>query len=646
MPVAPEHAGGSPFFFAWVDATETTFGPEHHVYDEYVFSFTLAHSEGDFATLELEIKNPFQGLLAAGRKIWIWFAYDSGSEPEPLFFGRLIGLPSDMFNEVVRLQFTARPLDVAEQKALVAEELKVLPSYDPVFIDADKRDDPDTVLEGYSALWHYDRVTHEVTASDILVGEDGVESFGPGDAFYDSVSIQVNAAPINAISVKASVSWTQQATGTIDFGTHFFLSAGGLIESWPKAGTQLQAGWSVEQSTLKRSGSLSPVSYELSYTNREKEHRDGDLMSWNENFSGYPGTILDIHYTEIVIGDPETGTGARSRQEGRGIRASFPSAEAGFVLRYDAKRGRIENIAFTLTSDLQAVLLDDGETAEAETLEVNGSDVGLPLEDAGDSDGGIPIGDLSRRAYFPIERGNLSVQHLILRAAARLKMGARVGRVSWECTFDRAIELSLRKNAVLNDYRLPGSQASGKVVSYEMTGDGDAAAFLGKVTIACTVGLDNALTFSEGDPIYVDDDYVDDDYQEREGEVIAIGAGNVGYSPPSAEINDDDIVFPLTRSQAIVVEDIHQAQIASATIADGSIDTTSGDPPGEDFFLPSKRLTSALNLEVLQQRQIANTQSAWYELELKSMTGGPFENQYDLAVTHLRLPKQLDLTSP
>src|SRR6266567_3337179 len=98
-----------PFYFAWVYGTETTFGPAHYVYDEHIFSFTGTHSEGQFCTLQLEIKNPEVGLLAAGRKQWAWFSWDNGTSIEPLFFGKLVGVPSDLQGETLTLQFVARP---------------------------------------------------------------------------------------------------------------------------------------------------------------------------------------------------------------------------------------------------------------------------------------------------------------------------------------------------------------------------------------------------------------------------------------------------------------------------------------------------------------------------------------------------------
>ena len=167
-----------PFYFAWVGASETTFDPSvHNREDEDVFGFNVEHSEGDFAGLEIEIRNPRVGLLAPARKVHAFLSYDTGTEIKPLFRGRLVGIPDNINQEIVRLQFTARPDDYAAQKAALAGTLKVLPYYDPVFISKDKWDDPDAVLEARSELWHIDRVNGELTTSDLLVGEDGNEDF-------------------------------------------------------------------------------------------------------------------------------------------------------------------------------------------------------------------------------------------------------------------------------------------------------------------------------------------------------------------------------------------------------------------------------------------------------------------------------------
>src|ERR1044072_169892 len=151
---------GGPFYFAWVNSNETTFGPQHHVMDEYIFSVERVLAEGEKPLLRLQIENPRVGLLNAGRKVWAWFSWNN----TPLFFGRLVGSPTQLTAEIVQIELIADPVDYKHQRQILAESMKVLPYWDPVWIEIGKRDDPDKILEAYGALWNVDPVTHEVTA--------------------------------------------------------------------------------------------------------------------------------------------------------------------------------------------------------------------------------------------------------------------------------------------------------------------------------------------------------------------------------------------------------------------------------------------------------------------------------------------------
>src|SRR4249919_509401 len=225
-------------YFAWVDPGETAFAPAHMRWDESVFSFTQAQSEGDPASLTVVVRRPRNidgdpiGLLGPGRKIWIWFALDCG--PDLIRFrGRLVGVPTSIFEELVTLEFVARPFDVVAQKAALAETLRVLPYYDEVVIDKERRKDPEVVLEGYSAIWHYDRETHVLTVSDEVTGEDGLVEFDgaseDGKVLYDGLGLSLTSGPLARVDVKAEFTWTQQAQGNVDLTRY-------LISHWPGAG--------------------------------------------------------------------------------------------------------------------------------------------------------------------------------------------------------------------------------------------------------------------------------------------------------------------------------------------------------------------------------------------------------------------------
>src|SRR3981189_1320257 len=141
--------------FAWIDVSETTFQPAHMRWDEDVFSFTLKQDEGAPASLTIAVRRPRNvsgdpiGLLGPGRKIWAWFALDCDGTNLVKFRGRLVGIPTSIFEDLVTLGFGAKPVDLVAQKQALANSLRVLPFYDDAVIDPARSTDPDVVLEGY-----------------------------------------------------------------------------------------------------------------------------------------------------------------------------------------------------------------------------------------------------------------------------------------------------------------------------------------------------------------------------------------------------------------------------------------------------------------------------------------------------------------
>ena len=168
-----------PFFFAWVDASQSTWTYDMARWDEKIIDMELKHEEGQIPTLDITIKNPRIGLLAPGRYQWAWFAYQSPNQflPIPLFFGELVGVPTNLFAETITLKFIARDMNYIALKQAIAETLKIPGNYDPIFLDESHRDDPDAILEGWSSMYHVDRTTLAVSASDVLEGEDGTITF-------------------------------------------------------------------------------------------------------------------------------------------------------------------------------------------------------------------------------------------------------------------------------------------------------------------------------------------------------------------------------------------------------------------------------------------------------------------------------------
>ena len=419
--------GAGPWFFAWADATETTFTPSLHCrWDEPIFEFEYTHEEGQSAHLQLVIKNPRVPLLGPGRKAWAWFSKMIDGVPTPRGFFRVIGVPSDMAAEKITLEFVAMPLDLIDQKRAVANTLMVRPYWDPVFTEESRRLDPDAVLEGYAASWHIDPVTHVVTVSDWIIPEDGTVAFLKTQALYTSLKTSVDQPPLKNVVVYQTVQWEQYAIGTIPMGYTRASSTlgGGIVGAWPKPGGSAGGGWIVKHSqALDLSGPVFSGSWHYEYkappnlgidleTGQPIPHNFGDVMSLSSDLttcwmggrpmfapgglprvnsflpvppggSGLPSgpgiTAIETGISlQTTIGDQETGQApATSYSISYQVFFSW-SVTAYLVMGYEAKRQRKEQVRFTLGCDLQPMFTDPGGIAadfaqDSELIQLNGN---------------------------------------------------------------------------------------------------------------------------------------------------------------------------------------------------------------------------------------------------------------------------------
>ena len=239
-----------PIYFAWVNEGDAFDPAVHNRMDEYVQSFKRVLTEGYKPTLQMVIRNPHIGLLNPSRKQWAYLARDSESTAGivPIFYGRLLAAPKDIFKELMTITLLAWPIDYFKQRQKLAEWIKANAPYDPVFIDVQKRDDPDTLLESVSALYHVDPVTHVVTISDIINGEDGNVDITADQHLYDEMNVDFDENfSLTSILMDATVTWNQTGRGYIDMGRQSITSYAGdaIISEWPKPLQSLGGGYTV-----------------------------------------------------------------------------------------------------------------------------------------------------------------------------------------------------------------------------------------------------------------------------------------------------------------------------------------------------------------------------------------------------------------
>lgn len=652
-----------PFYVALVDPDETTFGPEHQVNDLDFTSFSLTHAEGDKAGLSLDVKNPGAGLLTIGSKQWLWFSWFDGATLRPLFFGRLLAFPNGMTGRKVTILFRADRADHAAQEAALADLLKVLPQYDPVFVDEQQRADLSTVLEGYSALWHYDRVTGQVTISDIINGEDGVEEFGADEVPEASVDTKLNQAPLTSIDVEMVVTWTQSFSDTVDLGSWTFnsYSGDGIINDWPKPQSSIAGGYDVVSATAVDVYGVADTpapSWSYQWNNIQKEHINGDDLSVSESQTKpiYRGPFLQTVLTDKghaglldAFADPPINIPATRQMSF--LYVPKWQVQTSLVVATNPGRKRTERLRFTLQSDLQAIVADDGQNNVAEPLTLNGADVGVGIPDDSTDGQTPPLVDDGQRSYFPSDRGKLSIENGILQARAILRASARCVDLSFDCTFARGVNLSCRKNVLFHSSLFPGGQVSGKVTSYTLQGDGNGGNLRAKITAGCAVGKGNSVAAVDGTETYVDPGVLDPGIGAVIGDTILVaGEPDVGYGSPVEGPNDDGLVFPLSRSDIVISEVItgdiatQEAAIQSAFVSEQLIAQLGGQPaPNEQIALE--------NLQAIAQASANSVANAIknspikMDLTLRDLSQGGFETVYDLPITKLAIAKQIDLAA-
>lgn len=683
-------------YFAWCDPEElSSFGEAHARHDENVFSVDIAHGEGEFPSATLEIRNPRVGLLGPSRKRWAWISWRDGAGVlHPLLFGRLLGIPEQIQEEVVAVTFVARPSDYEAQKNAVAETLKVAPYWDPVWFSEQDRLDPDRVLEGRSALWHIDRVTHVVTVSDLVVGDD-VETFDDDVVLNNSVGVSYAGPPVRKVVVDATVRWEQRGQGTMD-ATRSLVSAfaaaqGDIVEwingktsktrgmlimasgeqmlrSWPVPGNSVGGGWTVAKETA-----ITPVGQRqtppIQLTEREFRGVGGIGRGVGVSFSTPLGPRMTTAVGDLVgrgpgmiarvvdYSDTSWGyiKGIQGRNGGFGILAStggrvnivwVPLWRMHGTLVYDwlAARAREETVRFELTADVQPILTDPGEE-DVVHLSIGPADVDSLVDPASegtdtttdtDEELSPPIGDATRRSYFKTDRGRVSLEHVIARARAVLLARSRAVDVTASVPIANGINLSCRDEAIVVDPRLPGGQARGKIKGYRIYVNGDTGEQVASFVIGCSVGRGGSPSASDGDPSYVEAGYVKVGYQSYVGQTRVVG-GSVSYESLAGQPLDDDGID----LNSVTPEDF----VLEATVTGGQTtqeEAVKLDPNGlslDDLALTNARLFDSGQAVIDQINAVQTTVS----IRLKSLAGGPFSTIFNVSVGDLHVPKTIDL---
>ena len=517
------------WYFAWVSDTlrPADFDPLAHArQDEVVISGNIEQAEGEFARASLRVRNTGEGLLAAGRDRYAFISVERDGTPALVFWGRVTGAPRDIERRIASLQLIAQPPAWESDQRTYVDSLKVLPFFDPALVPIERQNDPAEVLAGRSALLHWDRVTGAVSHSDILEGSRGtIDIANNYDA--DTLRVSTKAPPPARVDISLEVQWEQRGRGVLDIGSRIAqkfdrfrvntLTPTHLEENWPKPGESFgDSGYTVLRSTIVRK---TDPGYWSQYPQRSRR--------------------VTVKTEQYPTADPISDGVSQESQPERLM--DFPRAwyDVDLIVRAEYAQKRRETAVASVEADVQPLYADGGPTQE---LNIRLQDVTADVEsaawqeftdyttgdqvlyggrryqatqdhtssdnfydDAADTqivsgqevqttalwtDVGSPAAPMSddKPSYFQTDRGQKSIEHAMLRAAALVRKGSRAVRIAVVAPAESALDVSCDHNLRISDDRLPGGTAEGKVTRYRISIAEDTGQVQAELTMECAIG--------------------------------------------------------------------------------------------------------------------------------------------------------------
>jgi hypothetical protein len=465
-------------YITWLNKDEHFDSANKPREDLQILGIKVTHSEGGFPHAQIVLKTEDVPHPLPKKSV---IHYDSNGTQKTLFSGYVVKNPLKERNHCVTITLTAESPQAGAHLFLDQRRLKVLPFFDPLFVEDDHLDDVDEILEGYTKLPHWDRCG-VFSFSEIL---EGSNILNVGENFDQaSLKTKVIKRPLEQVQVHLSAQWVQEYTGLVNLSP-------ALIDALPEPFI----------------ATLTPTSLKKAW------FREGRVLA----HTGY-----SVMQSMLVPFDPVTG-GVSDRyppvsseffvNERAGVRLPHSWFVPHLVLGVTYRQKREESVHLTLCSSLQEILPQDAVGAEQVTekklrfkLQDIRRDEETPLwvkerdylldmrvqykgytyvcltphrsseKFNTDRDFWAPslmdrsaLGDKASSTYFLKPRGEQSIIHALERARAYLAMGARVFETTFETDFDSVEDISCDTSIRLRDPRFKKGEMVGKVVAYTLT---------------------------------------------------------------------------------------------------------------------------------------------------------------------------------
>lgn len=453
-------------YFAAVDPLDVFDELIHSVEDEEIYFLKIDHSEGEFATLEVEIRNPSEGLLSPSRKERVFISIENGGSPILIFSGRIIGSPTGLTNQTVRIQYIGQPEDWDTVQDTFLDTLKVAPFFNQLYIPADRRDLAEEILAARPELLHWNRSTNALSLSNIIEGSSFIDL--AGDVIEDTVRVDIGDPPLKAIDITIEAQWEQVGLGTVDVGEQIRLEFTNTAIGTPQIntltplafedgwrGARIPTGYVIEESTLI------PVA---------------DQFGLGQN---------DLRSGAAIVAGADFPTKAGATPASRSVTVPRVWYEGRLVLQAVYQQKRREAFTATLEATTQAFSLKGNKK----------EDLSIRLQNPSADAQGAVLDAREPSFFFDIAGAALTtdgrevIEHGLMRARARLMKSARIIEVRFQANLEDVIEtISCDHNIRIEDSRIPGGSIRGKVLGYTLSVDGDSGQTVADIVIGSVIG--------------------------------------------------------------------------------------------------------------------------------------------------------------
>ncbi|MDR1365870.1 MAG: hypothetical protein LBJ03_02130 [Holosporales bacterium] len=540
--------------------------------DEHVFHLTLQHQENCFAAAKATLVNSRLSQLDCVRKRYarIGIQWGDGSDVQPIFFGCVTAVPTRIGKNLTVLELLSRPDDAFEKFERLKARLKNSPVWDELFVPESRQDDPTYLLEGISGLYYWDKVTGELSVSDINFGREHRVINRTTSADID---LKFCSDPLDSINIRVQVEWIQKAQGILDLSR--FISknfADGIINSF--------TGNDLKQRFRRLHYGIKNSAYKL----LRCDVKESDVKGAP---SFYP------EYSRLF----EVTDGSGGKRSIR-FRRHWFDCDCLLYWKYRQKRREIANITLensfqrirnacpnrkTINIKLRSIALRSdvlpwmGHTFYAADSQVafggyvyvcvqahRSGNSFVPDQDKWHCTGKIPsaMPDASSASFFLTPRGQLAVMHAVMMARAHLAWSTRCIEVTFRGSVEDFASITLDMHVTLNCQDLPGGSVTGKVIKTLLFADGKTGRQYVDITIACSVGKARHGVHLELDkhtePLinYADQNYANDEIFVR-GDKLSIQDVSIPDFTSKAKI--DGILAPSLMDIADLVDDVRIA---------------------------------------------------------------------------------------